>query len=141
MPAFQLDPRLDADTLAVAELPLSTLRLMNDARWPWLILVPRIASAFEVHDLSAADQQQLIMEATLIGQVLKRVTASEKINTAAIGNIVRQLHVHVIARREGDANWPAPVWGYGLREPYDGGSAAFIDAISVALAKENGLKS
>lgn len=140
MTAFQLDSRLDADTLAVAELPLSTLQLMNDSRWPWLILVPRIAGACEVHDLSDADQQQLAREAALIGRILERVTSCEKINTAAIGNIVRQLHVHVIARGQGDANWPGPVWGFGARVPYrDGAAAKFIETLTAALAAENGL--
>ncbi len=139
MTAFQLDSRLDADTLAVAELPLSTLRLMNDSRWPWLILVPRIAGACELHDLTEAEQRQLAREAALIGRVLKRVTACEKINTAAIGNIVRQLHMHVIARRAGDANWPGPVWGFGVREPYaDGADAKLIATLTSALAAENG---
>ncbi len=139
MTAFQLDSRLDADTLAVAELPLSTLRLMSDSRWPWLILVPRIAGACELHDLGEAEQQQLAREAALTGRVLKRMTACEKINTAAIGNIVRQLHVHVVARGQGDANWPGPVWGFGAREPYrDEAAARFIAAINAELARENG---
>ena len=141
MTAFQLDPRLAGDTLAVAEFPLSSLRMMNDSRWPWLILVPRISGACEVHDLSDADQRQLLREAALTGRVLKRLTGCEKINTAAIGNIVRQLHVHVIARREGDANWPGPVWGFGKREPYsDGASARLIEQLIVELAGESGLK-
>ncbi len=141
MTGFSLDPRLDADTLPVAQLPLSSLRLMNDSRWPWLILVPRIAGACEVHDLTGAEQQQLALEAALIGRILKQVTACEKINTAAIGNIVRQLHVHVIARSQGDANWPGPVWGFGVREPYPGEAAArLIAAINAELARENGLK-
>ena len=140
MTNFSLDPRLDADTLAVAQLPLSSLRLMNDSRWPWLILVPRIADACELHDLTEADQQQLMREAALMGRVLKRATSCEKINTAAIGNIVRQLHVHVIARRQGDANWPGPVWGFGTREPYRNEDAArSIAAINAELARENGV--
>lgn len=140
MTNFSLDPRLDADTLAVAQLPLSSLRLMNDSRWPWLILVPRIADACELHDLGDAEQQQLMREAALIGRVLKRATSCEKINTAAIGNILRQLHVHVISRKEGDANWPGPVWGFGMREPYEGEAAnEFIATFAAALATEIGL--
>ncbi len=125
-----LDARLEADTLLILELPLCSLRLLNDSRWPWLVLVPHIAGASELHDLSAADQAQLMAEAVLAGRVLKAFPGCEKINTAAIGNIVRQLHVHVIARREGDANWPGPVWGFGTKEPYtDGAAAQFIATI------------
>lgn len=123
MTAFQLDVRLNADTLPVAELGLSSLRLMNDARWPWLILVPRLGGASEVHELSDADQMQLATETALIARALKRVTNAQKINSAAIGNIVRQLHVHVIARSQGDANWPGPVWGFGTKILYNSDEA------------------
>ncbi len=123
MTAFQLDGRLNADTLPVAELGLCSLRLMNDERWPWLILVPRIAGASEVHELSHADQMQLAKETALLAKVLKTATNAEKINSAAIGNIVRQLHVHVIARSHGDANWPGPVWGFGTKTLYNADEA------------------
>jgi diadenosine tetraphosphate (Ap4A) HIT family hydrolase len=136
---FQLDPRLDADTLPVAELPLASLRLMNDRRWPWLILVPRIVGACEVHDLSEDEQTRLSRQTALAGRIVKQVTRCEKINTAAIGNIVRQLHVHVIGRAEGDANWPGPVWGYGVRAAYDSEDAAqLIARITDALQFSNG---
>lgn len=121
--AFQLDVRLNTDTLPVAELGLCSLRLMNDERWPWLILVPRIAGASEVHDLNHADQMQLAAETALVAKLLKTATNAEKINSAAIGNIVRQLHVHVIARSQGDANWPGPVWGFGTKIPYNADEA------------------
>jgi len=94
------------------------LRVMNDRRWPWLILVPQRPGIEEVHDLTPLDQAMLTFEVNMAAQTLKRVTGCTKINTGALGNIVRQLHVHVIARSEGDAAWPGPVWGYGLREPY-----------------------
>ncbi len=119
MPAFQLDPRLDADTLPILDMTLSTVRLINDSRWPWLVLVPRIDGASELHDISAADQITLMKEAALAGRILKELTGATKINTAAIGNMVRQLHMHVIARSEGDANWPGPVWGFGAKVAYD----------------------
>ncbi len=123
----------------MAELPLASLRLMNDRRWPWLILVPRIAGACEIHDLSEDDQTELSRQTALVGRVLKQVTRCEKINTAAIGNIVRQLHVHVIARSEGDTNWPGPVWGFGTRVPYGSEAAAqLIDSIKAALQSSNG---
>lgn len=119
MPEFHLDSRLAADTVAVAELRLCDLRLMNDARWPWLVLVPRLGGAVELHDLSDGEQQSLLRETVMAGRALKAVTGCEKINTGALGNIVRQLHVHVVARNPGDPAWPGPVWGQGPRTPYD----------------------
>jgi diadenosine tetraphosphate (Ap4A) HIT family hydrolase len=116
--AFRIDPRLEADTRPILELQLSSLRLLNDSRWPWLVLVPRIDAACEVHDISQDQQIILAREAALAGQILKVVTGCQKINTATIGNSVRQLHVHVIARSEGDANWPGPVWGFGAKVAY-----------------------
>lgn len=140
MTVFQLDPRLDADTLPVMELALCSLRLMNDQRWPWLILVPRIAGACEVHDLQETEQTLIALESAAAGRVLAQVTDCEKINTAAIGNIVRQLHVHVIARKPGDANWPGPVWGFGVREPYDKAAAMILIAgIKSAWPSEHGI--
>ena len=115
---FTLDGRLDADSEHVIWLGLCELRLMNDRRWPWLILVPQRSGFEEVHDLTPLDQAMLTFETNLVAQALKNVTGCTKINTGALGNIVRQLHVHVIARSEGDAGWPGPVWGHGLREPY-----------------------
>ncbi len=118
--AFVLDPRLAADTIAVADGPLSQLRLMDDARFPWLVLVPRVAGASEWIDLDGASQRLLLAEVNLAGRLLRASSspAPEKINIGALGNIVRQLHVHVVGRREGDAAWPGPVWGAGAREPF-----------------------
>lgn len=116
---FRLDPRLAADTIDVCEGELCTLRLMNDARWPWLILVPRLAEAVELFDLSPSQQQQAMREAAVAGEKLKTLSGATKINIAMIGNMVRQLHIHVIARAEGDANWPGPVWGFESPQPYD----------------------
>lgn len=116
--SFKLDPRLEKDSFFIVELALSDVRLMNDARWPWLIVVPRIAGAEEIHHLSIDDEQVLIAEINEVAVALEAITGCEKVNTAAIGNIVRQLHVHIIARNEGDANWPKPVWGYGEAVPY-----------------------
>lgn len=128
MTAFQLDVRLNADTLPVTELGLCSVRLMNDARWPWLMLVPRVAGAGEVHDLPHDDQIHLAQETALVAKALKHVTQCEKINSAAIGNIVRQLHVHVIARSQGDANWPGPVWGFGTKSLYNADEAESLIA-------------
>lgn len=117
-PGFALDRRLDADTEPVLWLGLCELRVMNDKRWPWLVLVPQRSGVEELHDLTPLDQAMLTFESNLVASALKRVTGCDKINSGALGNIVRQLHVHVIARNEGDAGWPGPVWGHGEREPY-----------------------
>ncbi|HXD35676.1 MAG TPA: HIT family protein [Rhodanobacter sp.] len=116
--AFALDPRLAADTRLVASLPLCDVRLMNDARYGWLILVPRRGGLVEVDDLGEDEQIALWREANLAARALRAVMPCDKLNLGALGNIVRQLHVHVVARREGDAAWPGPVWGHGRAQPY-----------------------
>lgn len=134
MQQFELDKRLDADTFFVTALGLCELRLMNDARWPWLILVPRRPDLAEIHDMTPLDQTMLAFEAGLVGEALKSVTGCLKINTGALGNVVRQLHMHIIARNEGDAGWPGPVWGHGTREAYDEADAQkLIAAVRAAL--------
>ncbi|WP_422531031.1 HIT family protein [Bartonella apihabitans] len=115
---FKLDPRLEKDSFFIVELALSDVRLMNDSRWPWLIVVPRIAGAEEIHHLSVDDEQVLVAEMNEVAVALEAITGCDKVNIAAIGNIVRQLHVHIIARNEGDINWPKTVWGYGEPVPY-----------------------
>lgn len=117
-PRFELDPRLEGESLFVANLGLCQLRLRDESRWPWLILVPQRPAIEEPHDLTPLDQAMLSFETNLVSRALKDFTGCTKINVGALGNIVRQLHVHVIARNEGDANWPGPVWGYGERVPY-----------------------
>jgi diadenosine tetraphosphate (Ap4A) HIT family hydrolase len=115
---FALDARLGADSHAVAELPLCSLRLMDDANYPWLVLVPRSADARELLDLDAAQQAQLLAEVNDASRLLRRLFAPHKLNIAALGNVVAQLHVHVIARYTDDAAWPAPVWGRAPARPY-----------------------
>lgn len=115
---FALDPRLQADTRHVAMLPLCELRLMDDARYPWLVLVPRRAGMVEVADLAEADQAQLWREANQAAAALRAVAPCDKLNLGALGNIVRQLHLHVVARTQGDAAWPGPVWGCGAAVPH-----------------------
>ena len=115
---FALDSRLEADSNQLMWLGLCELRFMNDRRWPWLILVPQRPGIEEIHDLTPLDQAMLTFETNMVAQALKSVTGCTKINTGALGNIVRQLHVHIIARREGDPNWPGPVWGFGKAEPW-----------------------
>jgi len=117
-PAFALHPRLAADTVAVATLGLSELRLMNDDRYPWLILVPRRADIREFIDLDAADQALLFDEIRRCGELLKAAHAPTRINIAMIGNMVPQLHAHVVARFDHDEAWPRPVWGLGESRPY-----------------------
>ncbi|MDX0421895.1 HIT domain-containing protein [Sinorhizobium medicae] len=118
MTTFTLDERLQRDGLLIGTLGLCQLRLMNDRRWPWLILIPQRAGVSEVFELTPLDQAMLTFETNLVAAGLKKATGAEKINTGALGNIVRQLHVHIVARREGDPNWPGPVWGFGKAEPW-----------------------
>lgn len=134
MKAFILDERLANDTVSVATTGLCEVRLMKDRRWPWLVLVPRRPGISEVFELTPLDRVLLTFESDKVGAALKTVTGATKINVGALGNIVRQLHVHVIARSEGDANWPGPVWGYGKAEPYaDDDMNAFIASVREAL--------
>lgn len=115
---FDLHPRLAADSIALAELPLCSVRLMNDARFPWLILIPRRPGASEITDLDPWDRQALTEEIARASQALRQVVRADRINVAALGNLVPQLHVHVVARTEEDRAWPGPVWGSGAAQPY-----------------------
>lgn len=108
---WTLHPRLEADTITIGDLDLSRLLLSNDANYPWTILVPRRADIREIHELSEADQQQLLRESMLLSKALMALFTPTKLNIAALGNMVPQLHVHHIARYETDPAWPAPVWG------------------------------
>lgn len=119
MADFTLDDRLAADTSAVFELALSSVYVFNDCRYPWLVLVPRRADCVELIDLTGAEQLTLMREIAAASEVLRDLHAPHKLNVAALGNHVRQLHVHVIARQTADAAWPNPVWGVGTAKPYD----------------------
>ncbi|MGH6770878.1 MAG: HIT family protein [Xanthobacteraceae bacterium] len=110
-PAWELHPQLARDTINIGDLPLSRVLVINDANYPWLLLVPRRIGVSEIVDLDEVEQAQLMTEIARAGRALKSVTECDKLNIAALGNVVPQLHVHVIARREGDAAWPRPVWG------------------------------
>lgn len=123
MQTFLLDHRLEADTVFVADWALSRVLLMNDARFPWLILVPRRAGVSELHELAHAERMVLIEEVARAARALKSAAAATKINIASLGNIVPQLHVHVMARTPADAAWPNPVWGSGAPVPYGPGAA------------------
>ena len=115
---FVLDARLAADTHLIGDLPLSQLRLFDDARFPWFVLVPRIAGARELIDLDESDQRTLLAEINRLGRVLEAELRPDKLNVAALGNVVPQLHVHIIARFAADEAWPSPVWGRGDRIVY-----------------------
>lgn len=115
---FTLDPQLAADTVFVADWTLCRVLLMDDARFPWLILVPRRADLVELDDLAPGEQVRLLSEINQAIAMLRNVARCDKLNVGALGNIVRQLHVHVVARREGDAAWPGPVWGSGQAVRY-----------------------
>ena len=129
MSQFVLNKRLKADTHFMLELETCSLRLLDDARWPWLVLVPRITGIEEWHDLTKSQRTMVDDEIMRVGVALKQMTKCEKLNIANISNIVRQMHIHVIARNKDDANWPGPVWGYGQRQPYEVDSAAsFIES-------------
>jgi diadenosine tetraphosphate (Ap4A) HIT family hydrolase len=116
---WALDPKLAADTVPVGDLALARVLLANDANFPWLILVPRRAGLTELIDLDDSAQAQLLGEVAAAARTLKRITECDKLNIAALGNQVPQLHVHVIARRHSDAAWPKPVWGAAPPTAYE----------------------
>ena len=125
---FQLDSRLAADTIPVGDLALSSVLLLNDARFPWFVLVPRISGASEVTDLTEEQSVQLMQEIRIAARVMMELSRPDKVNVGALGNIVAQLHVHVIGRFRSDPAWPGPVWGHGSRTPYpDHAASALIE--------------
>ena len=109
--AWSLHTQLQKDTIDLGDLPLSRVLVIKDAHYPWLLLVPRRAGAVEIIDLNEVEQGQLMTEINRVSRALKEVTKCDKLNVAALGNVVPQLHVHIIARRTTDAAWPRPVWG------------------------------
>ncbi len=118
MGPFHLDDRLARDSVLITTLGLCQLRLQNDCRWPWVVLVPQRNDVSELFDLTPLDQAVLTFETNLVASALKNLTGAVKINVGALGNIVSQLHVHIIARNEGDPCWPGPIWGQGTPVPY-----------------------
>lgn len=123
---FALDSRLQQDTLTIGDFPLCRLLLSNDANYPWFILVPRRDDISELFQLDVADQQRLWQETTALAEVLKDSFDADKINVATLGNVVSQLHMHVIVRKRDDAAWPAPVWGKHPAKPYSAEQVAAI---------------
>ena len=132
---FTVDPAFEAGSVPVGELALCHIRLQVDARWPWLILIPRQAGLREIEDLSPADQSGLMAEIVACGPAVRALGLArgfevEKLNVGALGNVTPQLHVHVVGRRAGDSAWPGPVWGVGVAEPLSPDQVA--DALSAA---------
>ncbi len=116
---FELHPQLQSDTAFIADWALSRVLLMDDARFPWLILVPRRESLQELHDLTGKDGELLVKEVMRASRSLKSLVRADKINVGALGNLVPQLHVHVVARKLDDVAWPHPIWGCGTPVPYE----------------------
>jgi diadenosine tetraphosphate (Ap4A) HIT family hydrolase len=123
---FTLHPTLARDTVEVTRLPLCRVLLMKDRRFPWLILVPERESVREIHDLPPEDRHALIEEIAQASEVLKRLFHPDKLNVGALGNIVPQLHVHLVVRSTTDPAWPGPVWGFGVAEVYGDGELAEV---------------
>lgn len=117
--SFALDKRLEADSVLVCDLPLSQVRLHKNAAFPWVLLIPRQNGIVEIIDLSLSDQEQLWHEIRQASQIVKKLFAPTKINVANLGNVVPQLHVHVVARYDTDKAWPGPIWNSGVKEEYN----------------------
>jgi diadenosine tetraphosphate (Ap4A) HIT family hydrolase len=130
MTDFQLHPRLDEDCVFISDLKLSRLLLMNNRDYPWCILVPRLADIREIYELDETRQQFLLAESSRLSQVMMELFGGEKMNVAALGNMVPQLHVHHIVRKSTDRAWPNPVWGFAESTAY---SEEELGAITTAL--------
>jgi len=133
MAGFVADPAFDGGSVFVADWPLCQLRLQDDARFPWLILIPRVAGAVELEDLSPGDRARLMEEVVRAGELVRAEGAAtgrpvDKLNVAALGNVTAQLHVHVVGRRRDDGLWPDPVWGRGAARPCDAAARAAVVA-------------
>jgi diadenosine tetraphosphate (Ap4A) HIT family hydrolase len=115
---FLLHPQLVQDTIELADFPLCKLLLCNDSAYPWFILVPKVANTSEIYQLDWQQQQQLLNESSLLSELLMQVFAGDKMNVAALGNMVEQLHVHHVVRFKTDSQWPKPIWGQQAAKPY-----------------------
>lgn len=124
--SFALHPKLEGDTIPLGQSRLCEIRLMNDNHWPWVLLVPRVADIRESYQLPKAQQLRLAEESSLLGEGMMKAFAGDKLNVAALGNMVPQLHLHHIVRFEGDPAWPGPVWGKLTPTPYDDQAIADI---------------
>lgn len=128
MTDFVLDSVLAGDSLPICDLPLCSVRLIRDTNFPWLLLVPRRANASEIIDLPEPERATLMTEIALACEALRACVACDKLNVAALGNQVAQLHIHIVARRRGDAVWPKPVWGQLPAAPYEPDAAEALIA-------------
>jgi diadenosine tetraphosphate (Ap4A) HIT family hydrolase len=132
---FRLHSRLQKDTHYIGDLTLCRLLLIDDATYPWFLLVPRRAEITEIYQLSDPDQQQLLRESSQLSAVLARTFKADKMNVAALGNVVPQLHIHHIVRYQNDPAWPDPVWGHQAPRPYSGTEASnLIESIRQQLS-------
>jgi diadenosine tetraphosphate (Ap4A) HIT family hydrolase len=133
---FVLNSRLEADTILIGDLPLSRMLLMNDSRYPWIILVPRINGVTEIHHLTETDRQQLMKESCLVAEFIEEHFDIDKMNVGVLGNIVPQLHMHHIGRSEDDPAWPGPVWGHSSAIAY---SKQQVDSLLVLFRQMKGI--
>lgn len=137
--SFVLHERLAADTVSLGQSGVCEIRLMNDSNWPWILLVPRVAGVREIYQLTQEQQQQLLAESSLLGEGMMDLFGGDKLNVAALGNMVPQLHLHHIVRHEGDPAWPGPVWGKLPPKPYSEGAlvevVSSLDAVLKTLSR------
>jgi diadenosine tetraphosphate (Ap4A) HIT family hydrolase len=141
--AFTLDPRIAASSHLLAQLPLCEARLQDDARFPWVVLVPRRGGLVELSDLAEAERLQLAAETMWAGAAVKAMATALggpvfKLNHGQLGNVVAQLHVHVVGRRADDAAWPGPVWGVGTAKPYSAEALSAALGVAAALPRPQG---
>ncbi len=134
---FVLDDVLERDSIFIGQFELCQLRLINKDEWLWFLLIPMRAKITEIHELTVADRYYLIDEVNSVSKIILNLGRCDKINTGALGNIVNQLHIHVIARRVGDAGWPGPVWGVDAGKPYEEQVIAdIVSRIKVCLSQD-----
>lgn len=134
--AFRLHPQLEADTVSLGRSELCEIRLMNDRTWPWVLLIPRRPDIREIYQLPVKDQQRLLAESSWLGEGMMAAFSGDKLNVAALGNKVPQLHLHHIVRREGDVAWPGPVWGVQAPVPYSSDElAACRERLAAVIAR------
>lgn len=130
---FVIDDRIRSSTLWVCDFPLCQLLRQNDARYAWFVLVPRLADVTELYTTTPEQQNQIMLEVSLVSRFLKDVLGVHKINIGALGNIVPQLHIHVIGREVNDAAWPGPVWGVGAAAPFLKGADDLVERMRAWL--------
>lgn len=126
MSEFKLHPKLEADTFFIKDLPLCRLLLINDSQYPWVVLVPRVSDITEAHQLNPEDRLQLVKESDTLCHFMESLFTPDKLNVAAIGNVVPQLHIHHIARYRHDVVWPSPVWGARPANPYSDSDGQYV---------------